>query len=78
MRQLQGAWIEGANDPQWLPHDDTLGVFPANLRFESICDEGVAQSLNAFWERSREDDIERKVIVAGWQGLQLVLTSIFK
>lgn len=50
MCQLQRTGLQGANNPQWLPHNDILDIFAPDLGLEAISHVGIGQTLDALWQ----------------------------
>lgn len=78
MCKLQSARVHRPDNPQRLPHYDILRILPSNLRLESVRDPSLTQSLDTFWKRSGEDDVERELIVASLYNLRLSLPGVFE
>lgn len=76
MGQLEVARIQRADDPQRFPHDDVLGILAPDLRLETIGNPRIGQPLDTLGQRSLEDHVEGELVVAGGQGLSLVLAGI--
>ena len=76
MCQFQRTGLQGANNPQWLPHDDILDVFAPDLGLEAVSHVGVSQALDALRQRTVEDDVERVFVVARAQGLGFALAGL--
>lgn len=63
MGKLQSAWGQSPNNAQRLPHDDVLGVFPPDLRFEAIRHPGFGKAFHALRQGALEDHVEGKLVI---------------